>query len=449
MDYQSLKTSVFQLKMRLFFPKMVAYYHQLQNQQNMSVDQIEHLNWNKRKALLCYAYKNVPYYQLKYKSIGLHPNDIKNPEDYSLVPILTREEIRAHFDQIKASDINEKDVYLATTGGTTGEPLKVLRDKRIPEHPMSWRLREWWGLKVGVNEGIVLRDTNLSRKARLLNAISWYPAKRVRLDASAMTPESMEQFIDHFNKIQPPLVWGYVGGIDHLASYIEESDLFVASPKAIWSTAAPLSEIQRQRIERVFNAPVYEQYGCCEVFFLAAQCSVKDKMHRFHDIRHIEVVDEQGYLLGSGTEGDILITDLENYAFPIIRYFNGDRGKLISGSCACGINLPLMDKVKGRQSDMVYLPDGSSMSGEYLTTLFDDFPDAVKAFQVRQASDYSIKLFYVPSGNINQLNHVLEVVRKTLEVKINNQVKLSIQATEQIEHDKGKLRFIISDLKRE
>lgn len=448
MESGRLKTNIFELKMRLFFPKMVDYHHELTEQQNLSAEQIEHLNWEKRKSLLKYAYEKVPYYQSKYQSIGLHPDDIKNPEDYSLVPILTREDIRDNFGQLKSVDVSKKDVMLATTGGTTGEPLKVLRDRRIPEHAMSWRMREWWGVKLGVNEGIVLRDTQTSRKARLLNTISWYPAKRVRLDASSMTPDSMKQFVDRFNMICPPLVWGYVGGIDHLASFIEENGLSVTSPKAIWCTAAPLSEIQRQRIESVFSAPVYEQYGCCEVFSLAAQCSVKDKMHRFHDIRHIEVTDEQGRTLDDGVEGDILITDLENYAFPIIRYRNGDRGKLIHGSCSCGINLPLMDKVKGRQSDIVYLPDNSSISGEYLTTLFDDFPDAVKAFQVHQADDYSIKLLYIPSANTEQLNHALKVIQHTLGEKINSQTTLIFQETEQIKHDRGKLRFIISDLKK-
>jgi phenylacetate-CoA ligase len=246
----------------------------------------------------------------------------------------------------------------------------------------------------------------------------------------------------------PQVIWGYVGAIDHVASFIEDNHFNIIPPKAIWVTAAPLSDIQRKRIERVFNAPVYEQYGCCEVFSLSSQCSQRQSLHMFHDARLIEFVDNEGSPQPAGKLGNIVLTDLENYSFPIIRYVNGDMGRALDGVCSCGVKLPLMDKVRGRQTDIIKLADGTCLAGEYLTTIFDDFPDSVKGFQVRQQKDCSIKVVYVPNPQYHDISQVIEKVRGALKLKTNSRVPLIFEAVSSIPHDRGKLQYIISEVER-
>ena len=113
-----------------------------------------------------------------------------------------------------------------------------------------------------------------------------------------------------------------------------------------------------------------------------------------------------------GQRGDITVTDLENYVFPLIRYRIGDRGCALSYQCSCGVNLPLMDSVKGRTTDNLPLPDGSVLSGEYLTTIFDDFPDAVHAFSVHQKKDFSIVVSYVPNNNRIDKNNTIDIMHR-------------------------------------
>jgi phenylacetate-CoA ligase len=441
----NLKTVCFLLKYGLFKPQTVYYYHQLQRQQYLSADEIEQINWDKRKRLLFHAYAKVPYYRDKFTSIGLHPADVKQPQDYCKVPLLQKDDIRQNFAKLISEDARPKDMRLSTTGGSTGEPLKVMFDKRVPLEAFAWRHRSWWDVPLGVNESVLLRMIQPKTLDKVINFVAWLPAFRVRLDASSMDIHQIDAFLRRFNQIHPQIVWGYVGAIDHVASFIEERGLAVRPPKAVWVTAAPLSEIQRRRIEFAFGSPVYEQYGCCEVFALSAQCKMKQAMHINHDARLIEFTDDSGNPQPEGTLGNVVLTDLENYCFPIIRYVNEDMGRALPSLCGCGINLPLMDKVKGRQSDIIRLPNKTCLAGEYLTTIFDKYPDAVKGFQVRQKNDYSIKIVYVPNLEGRRLTRVLEDVHKDLLDRTQGQVKIEFESVNVIMHDRGKLKFVVSE----
>jgi phenylacetate-CoA ligase len=212
--------------------------------------------------------------------------------------------------------------------------------------------------------------------------------------------------------------------------------------QAVWVTSSPLSEPQRQLMQRVFGAPVYDQYGCGEIFWLACECEQQHGLHLMHGHRHVEALDADGQSCGLDMEGELHITDLVNRVFPIIRYANGDRGSLLSAPCACGRALPLLAPVKGRVSDMLRLPGGLRVAGDYLTTLFDHAPEAVEAFQVRQDRTGAVRLCVVPASGADA-NAVIEGVRQTLAGKTGQEVQLEM--VDHIGHERGKTRFIVSE----
>jgi len=442
----NLKTPCFKLKYRLFNGAAIRYYRVLERQQCLSRDELDSLNWEKRTRLLFHAYNRVPYYRQKFNSIGLNPRDIRGPDDYSKVPLLSRDDIRRNFAELLATDAWPGMTSVSTTGGSTGEPLKVLSDKRVPPEAFAWRIREWWGVQLGVNEAVVMRRTLERAWERWINDLIWLPSLRVKLDASSMKPAEISAFIARFNRIRPKIVWGYVGAIFHVASFASDNHLEFVSPQAIWVTAAPLSEVHRRRIEQVFGAPVYDQYGSGEISAIASQCRKRLALHISYDARFVEFTDDAGRPQPVGEYGNVVLTDLENYCFPLIRYVNGDVGRALAGTCPCGINLPLMDKIKGRQSDLIRLADGTCLSGEYLTTIFDDYPDAVKGFQVRQMRDRSIRILYVPNSRCHELSEILAKVHDALLKRTQGQSGIRFEAVESIPSDRGKLRYVISDL---
>ena len=212
-------------------------------------------------------------------------------------------------------------------------------------------------------------------------------------------------------------------------------------------TSAPVSVAQRRLIERAFHAPVADQYGCCEIYWLAAECPQSHGgLHAFEDMRHIEFLDEKGARVPHGEDGRIVLTDLCNRAFPLIRYENGDRGRWIkSRQCGCGRSLPLMDSVKGRETDSFVLPNGTCMAGDVMTTLFDDCPDAVCQFQVVYKPNALLTLRVSPNRNHPDSARQIQSVLRRLEHLTLKSVPIALDMVDHIPHDRGKTRYVVID----
>lgn len=442
----SLKSKIFLLKYSAYKRNAVPYFKQLLTQQTLSSDELEELNWSRTRALVQYAYKKTPYYRRRFDAIGLSPYDIKEPDDFLKIPLLTRHDLQVNFAELVSIDAKPGDLRLSTTGGSTGEPVKVYHEKSVVRAAMGWRMLSWWGLEPGVDFASIYRGTSTNWQTRMTNRLLWWPARRVDLDAVNIDADDIRRFVSEINVVKPPLIHGYVGAIDYVATYLLDYKIKVPAPTAIWVTSAPLTSVQANRIEKAFCAPVYDQYGCCEIYWLAAQCPKQKGLHMLSDVRRFEFLDENDRLCPVGVQGRIAVTDLENRLFPIIRYLNGDLGRALPGKCECGITLPLMDKVTGRVSDIVQLPDGQCMSGEYLTTLFDSTPDAVRQFQVHQKADFSIEILAVPNPTEHNLDAIFEKILTKLKHDVDNKVSVSISKVSEIQQKGGKLRFIRSDV---
>ncbi|MGY8914112.1 MAG: phenylacetate--CoA ligase family protein, partial [Flavobacteriales bacterium] len=149
-------------------------------------------------------------------------------------------------------------------------------------------------------------------------------------------------------------------------------------------TSAPLFEEQRELMQKAFGAPVCDQYGNTEIMLIAAECPKQKGLHIMQDTVHIEFVDENNQPVPPNTIGKILLTDLTNYAFPLIRYDIGDEGKYLEEPCSCGSPLPLMDNVRGRQALIIDTPSGLRIKGEHVMAMFNGYMKVFKEIQLIQ-----------------------------------------------------------------
>lgn len=427
------------IKYLMFRKKAVVLYEEYLQNSKIKEEELKSLQLKRVINIFNHAKKNSKFYNKKYSSF-----EINTFEDWEKIPITSKEEIRSNTNTILIERNNRK-TRKVTTGGSTGVPLTVYHDKSFPDEVLGWRMMNWWGLDPSCDKAIIYRKVRKGIKA-FLNAVLWYPTKRIFLDASNMSSKEMKKFLDKLLKIKPPLIQGYVGGVMEFAQFCEKERVKIDFIKAVWVTSSPLSEPNRVFIEKIFNSKVYDQYGCSEVFWLAAECEKQNGLHVFSDFRFIEILNEKGESVKNEEYGDIVITDLTNYVFPLIRYGNGDRGRYLEKNCSCGVTLPLIDKVKGRISDNIKLPGSKVIAGEYLTTVFDDMPDSVKEFQIYQHSDFKIDLICVPTEKENSRD-ICEKKRKQLEELTENKVPVKLMFVLEIEHNAGKTRFIISEIK--
>jgi phenylacetate-CoA ligase len=238
------------------------------------------------------------------------------------------------------------------------------------------------------------------------------------------------------------VIVAYTNPLYAFARSLQERRLKPFSPRSIIAAAEKLHDFQRELIEKVFQAPVFETYGSREFTFIAGECDQHKGLHLSMENLLVEVVDDAGQPTPAGEEGNVVITDLTNYGMPFIRYANGDRAVAGAAACSCGRGLPLLTKVVGRRLDMLQTPDGRKIPGEFFPHLLKDFP-AVRRFQVVQRRADQVELRVVLSGDWTEAD------RSTLDQEMHKVLGAAVQfhvvAVDDIPLTRaGKLRVVIS-----
>ena len=351
--------------------------------------------------------------------------------------------VKASAEEFRTAQANQRNSRDAKTGGSTGEPLRILHDARVPTLTLSWRMYSWWGVAPFDNIARIGRWGFGPREA-LKNTIIWWPTQQVYLDAALINRDTMKRFHASLSQVRPTLLEGYVGAMLEFADFLEMHRLRLPQLTAVAATAAPLTEAVRTRLQDVFGAPVYDEYRCSESGWTAGECRRQHGLHIFADMRHLEVVAPDGTPLPPGETGDLVVTDLTNRVFPLIRYRLGDRGSMLDKACACGVTLPLMAKPDGRNTDLIRLPSGAVLAHR-LMAIFSDKPEAVRLFQIHQLEDYSIVVRVVLGEAPDARAHV-ERVAQILRDRISSEVPVKVEYVESIPYTGGKVKYIISDV---
>src|SRR5207253_1358560 len=172
----------------------------------------------------------------------------------------------------------------------------------------------------------------------------------------------------------PEVIVAYTNPLYVFARALAQRRVTPFSPRAIVVGAEKLHGFQRELIEAVFQAPVFETYGSREFMLIAAECDRHAGLHVTADNLVVEVLDDDGRPTPGGEEGNVVVTDLFNYGMPFIRHVIGDRAVAGWGTCPCGRGLPLLKKVTGRRLDILRTPDGRQIPGEFFPHLLKDFP---------------------------------------------------------------------------
>lgn len=439
------KQAVLDLKLRTVARPDGAMYQQLLRDQQLAPEELRALQLRRGSELAVYAWDTTDFYRDYYSAAGFSRDDLRAPEAFLELPVVEKAHLREASARFEARGVAPKHRRFASTGGSTGEPVRLLHDRRVPVRTLSWRMFGWWGVSPSDDIAHVYRHIRSPRQ-ELKHALQWWPTRSIQIDAYRMDDASIEKFLAGYRKLRPRLVLGYVGGIHELARVLIDRGIVLPAPTAVGVTAAPLSAVQRAAIRQAFQAPVYDHYRCGEIPWIAAECRAADGLHSFGDVRFVEVVDGAGQRVPAGTVGETVVSDLTNRAFPLIRYRIGDRAAMIDRACSCGVGLPLMTSVGGRVSDALVMPNGRIVAGEGLTAIFDDWPESVKAFQIWQKADANIVLRCVVGTDPDALK-IIDGVLETLRGWVQNQVSVDLELVEEIPHDGGKTRYIKSDVR--
>ena len=138
----SFSKAVFSFKTGILKPKLEDLFQK--SESSLGMTDLSTLNFKKRQLLLKHALEHSSFYKEKYKGLNLNGAGLRTPEDFLKIPPLTREDLQANFESIKADNVSPRNYRKVTTSGSTGFPVSTLQDRRHPETPIRWRILQWW-----------------------------------------------------------------------------------------------------------------------------------------------------------------------------------------------------------------------------------------------------------------------------------------------------------------
>lgn len=339
-------------------------------------------------ALLKHAKATVPFYKQWFAESSLSPAEIVRSGDLSALPLVDKQIIMAQPGLFQA-DPQPPGSYTKATGGSTGRPLRLRLDSLSDQWRMAVYRRgySWAGCREGDRQ-IYLWGADVmpvSRQFKLRRGLFRTLARMRFFSSFGLGAQEMDEVLSAVSRFKPKSIVGYTTALEAMAR--RALAVGWTAPVELHSVitgAEALRGDQRELIQNAMNCQVFETYGSREFMLIAAECTEHNGLHISAENLIVEVIKD-GKPAEPGQLGEIIVTDLHNYAQPFIRYKSGDLAVPAEGNCPCGRTLPRLERIEGRILDMITAPDGRILPGEFFPHFFKDLPN-ISRFQVRQTA---------------------------------------------------------------
>lgn len=369
--------------------RIYTIYDELSRSQWWTGSELSRRQAENLRALLSHAGKNVPFYCAAFAGA-----DMKRPDAFGMLaslPILSRRLLQEHARDLLAEKLDPRKHRLVSSSGTTGAVVKVYIDDMAKDYSRALEKRgefEWTEANFFAKR---VTFTNRKTDPKNLPRQLWNHVRLIwRFPTVGETGRfqddaGLKPCIDALYAIRPVIIRGMASGLQRVAEYLLKNNLEQIRPQTIISNSEPLTAEARKLLEKAFGARVYNQYGLAECGTVASECP-HGRMH-INAERFIVEILRDGLPVPPGEEGEITLTDLKNYSFPLIRYGTGDLGVLAKERCTCGRELPVLEKVSGRTVDLIDVPVGESIPVTQLDHIFGVMPyEQIKQVQLYQPS---------------------------------------------------------------
>lgn len=439
-----VSAALFPLQERLKRHDTVRVRRAMEASQWWPRERIAALQLQRLQTLLQDAALHVPYYRELFARAAFDPAAVRSTADLQALPFLTKVDIRAHSDALRADDA----VGLArfNTGGSSGEPLIFFIGSERVTHDVAakWRATRWWDVDIGDREIVVWGspiELGTQDRVRLLRDALM---RTELLPAFEMSDARVDGFIARIRARRPRMLFGYPSAISHIALRAETrgvrlDDLGV---RVVFCTSERLYDHQRELISRLFGCPVANGYGGRDAGFIAHQCP-HGSMHITAEDIVVEIIDGEGRVLPPGEAGEIVVTHLATRDYPFIRYRTGDIGTLSEEACACGRGLPVLKDIQGRSTDFVVAADGTVLHGLALIYILRDLPQ-VRAFKIVQESRSLTRVLAVPEAG-TATAALTALIVDGFRRRLGATVDVEVDWVDAIPAEKsGKFRYVVS-----
>lgn len=435
-----------------FVNSLCTHVKILQESQYWDPCLISHIQSSRLQKLVKYIRKNSPLWSAYLKKYNFDVDSLNILNELTKLPVLERTLYSRNTDTdrrqwyIIPKDL-EMNIMSIRSGGTTAQPLTIIRttqETAIMRFPDYFRCDP-------IFKTAILRNL-CSRKfivalggGGFMTFLSDFVHTIFRITHTDLRDQSVRKKI--YKTIQeagPIILGGYSSLLLKLVEYIQEDGvnlpLIAARP---CSEPIPLED--RDFMKKVLNVPILNTLNYTEGGSIGFECSQNIGNFHINSERVIlEVVNEKGESLEVGKEGNLVVTILDSFTSPLIRYQVGDIGKMKVNVCTCGRKLPLFE-FQGRRSEELQLPSGDIVKSILLYggLLRSGLGGKTMQFQLQQTAPNKLHLLVIPRNKFTETD---EIHFRMVITKLLNNEKMIIYIN-QVSHipytPSGKSQFFI------
>jgi len=337
---------------------LLALQFQLERSQWLARERLRELQFRQLEALSRHAYETVPYYGERWHGL-FDPSRPLTPEAFSRLPLLTRGDLQSRFDALRSHRIPAAHgaVTESRTSGSTGMPVRVLKTglarliwRAIVLREHRWFERDLSGKLAAIRQGVAETETD-----------GWGPATNAiaRTGHSATLPISadVDSQLDWLARQQPDYLLTYPSNLAELVRRSLVRPIPFSRLREVRTFGELLAPETRALCREAWGVPVTDAYSADETGYIALQCPATSDYHVQSEAVLVEVLDGNGAPCAPGQCGQVVVTDMHNFATPLVRYAIGDYAE-VGGSCRCGRGLPVLTRILGRVRNMLVTATG-------------------------------------------------------------------------------------------
>ena len=411
---------------------------------HLPADALASLARDRLRQLLAFAARELPYYRRLFASRGVRPEQDDAYAALQRLPVLDKPAARAH-----ARDMTWPAVpggpRPAVTGGTSGDTLNFHLDRGHHARNMGARLalHQSLGVRPGDRRLFLWGSPIEVRRSRWRLLRDVLINERVA-DAFDLPAERMYAYLEFIRSYRPRLMYGYGTALALLARHaLKRGGPPLPAPRAVILTSDETTPDERAAVQAAFRAPALNEYGSREMGIIAHEC-LHGALHVLTPLVYVEILRD-GRPVPPGEAGQIVCTNLAGRAQPLIRYAQGDFGRLRPEPCACGSPLPVLVLEGARSNGFIVLADGRLCSDHVLMCPTRIDPSIIE-FKVYQRAIDRFEVLLVVDERYRP--SVSERLREKYREYFGPRVQVNVRLVDRIPPDpSGKRRRFISDVR--
>jgi phenylacetate-CoA ligase len=405
---------------------LAALMYQLEQTQWLSADAILQRQHEQLLHVTKHAESHSIHFRGRLQAAGLRPEQLSTRDDFQRLPVIRRHDVQSAGQSLFCAQIPRAHapVSESSTSGSSGQPVVVKRTAISRLIWLAMTLRDHlWQRRDFRGKLAVIRDDYL--QGDQMDLPTWGPPVSLLFESGTShalgVRTGVTRQFEWLQSINPDYLLVYPSNLAALLGRFEQHGLSLPRLRQIRTINETLRTETRDTARSVLGVEIADIYSSAEVGIIAAQCPESGLYHVMAESLLVEVLDEQDDACAPGQVGRVVVTDLHNFATPLIRYDLGDYAET-ADACPCGRGLPALKRILGRRRNMVRLPDGRSLWPAIGGLRYREIAP-IRQFQFIQRERETIEVRLVSDAPLtaDQERRIGDLIRKALDFSFNLQ----------------------------